>query len=99
MDLAALPSWALDAGGAAFIGLSLVLAVMRGWLVPGTTVDRLITAERTRGDEQKARAEAAESLAQQYAAQCATLLAQGETQTALLRGLREEAARQRRDGS
>lgn len=99
MDLAALPGWVPDAGIAAFIGLSLVMAVMRGWLVPGTTVDRLIAAERLRGDELKAKADAAEALAQQLAQQNATLLQTGETQTALLRSIREEAARRRRDES
>ncbi len=99
MELASLPAWALDAGAAAFIGLSLVIAIMRGWLVPGKTMDMLIAAERTRADEWRAVGQAAEALAQQLAAQNATLLAQGETNTALLRSIREWAARDRRDGS
>jgi hypothetical protein len=99
VDLANLPGWVLDAGPAAGVGLMVVLAVMRGWLVPRQTVDILLAAERLRADEHKATAAAAEALAAQLAAQNATLLAQGETQTALLRSIREWAARRRDDGS
>jgi hypothetical protein len=95
VDLANVPGWVVDAG--LFVGLvaGVVTAVMRGWLVPGSTVDRLVAAERLRADEHKATADAAEALAAQLAAQNATLIAQGETQTQLLRGIREWAARRR----
>lgn len=98
MDLANLPGWVVDAGPAAGVGLLVVMAVMRGWLVPGSTVDRLVNAERLRADEHKATAAAAEALAAQLAAQNATLIAQGETQTQLLRSIREWAARRRDSG-
>lgn len=95
MDFANLPSWVADAGPAAGVGLLVVMAVMRGWLVPGSTVDKLVAAERLRADEHKATAQAAETLAAALAAQNATLIAQGETQTQLLRSIREWAARRR----
>lgn len=101
-ELAGLPGWALDAGVAAFIGLSLVIAVSRGWLVPGRTVDRLeaknetaVAAQRERADEWRAVAEAAQRRAEQADAQAATLMTELATQTALLRSIREWAARRR----
>lgn len=105
MEIAELPGWLADAGAAAFIGLSLVVAVYRGWLVPGRTVDRLIEAERTiaateraRADEWRAVAQAAAKRAEQADAQAGTLTAELTTQTALLRSIREWAARRRDDG-
>lgn len=104
MDLASLPGWAADAGAAAFIGLSMAVAIMRGWLVPGRTVDRLIEAERAaaaaekaRADEWRTVAEAAARRAEQADAQAGTLTAELATQTALLRSIREWAARRRDD--
>lgn len=99
MDFANLPGWVADAGPAAGVGLLVVMAVMRGWLVPGSTVDKLVAAERLRADEHKATADAAKALLDQLAAQNGTLIAQGETQTALLRSIREWAARRRDDRS
>jgi hypothetical protein len=99
MDLASLPAWVSDAGPAAGVCLLVVIFIMRGWLVPKATVTMLVAAERTRADEHRATAQAAEQLAQQLAAQNATLLAQGETNIALLRSIREWQARERRDGS
>lgn len=106
MGIAELPAWLADAGAAAFIGLSMAIAIMRGWLVPGRTVDRLIeaeraaaAAERTRADEWRAVAEAAARRAEQADAQTGALVGEFTTQTALLRSLREAAARRRDDGS
>lgn len=103
-DLAGLPGWVADAGAAAFIGLTLVIAVARGWLVPGRTVDRMeqhwqaaVAAQRERADEWRGVAEAAQRRAEQADAQAGTLTAELATQTALLRSIREWAAR-RRDG-
>lgn len=101
-ELAGLPGWAFDAGAAAFIGLTLVVSVARGWLVPGRTVERLVQAERAavaaqreRADEWRGVAEANRLLAEQATAQTATLSAEIVTQTALLRSIREWAARRR----
>ncbi|MES2211364.1 MAG: hypothetical protein V4515_14470 [Chloroflexota bacterium] len=101
-ELAALPGWLADAGATAFIGLSLVIAVARGWLVPGRTVERLIEAERgaaqvqrERADEWRAVAAASAALSEQYGAQSAALTAEMTTQTALIRSMRELAARRR----
>lgn len=100
--LAGLPGWAADAGVAAFIGLSLVIAVARGWLVPGRTVDRLeakaeaaIAAQRERADEWREVAKAAIAQAEQATAQTAALTGEMTTQTGLIRSLREAAARRR----
>lgn len=102
MDLASLPGWVADAGAAAFIGLSMAMAIMRGWLVPGRTVDRLIeaeraaaAAERARAEEWKAVAQAATAQAEMFGAQAGTLTTEMATQTALLRSIREWAARRR----
>jgi hypothetical protein len=109
MDLAQLPGWALDAGAAAFVGLSLFVAILRGWLVPARTVgrieaasERVITTERARADEWREVAQSAQVLANQTQdalnqamAQNAVLIAQGETHTQLLRSIREQAARRR----
>ncbi len=104
MDLAQLPGWALDAGAAAFIGLSLLVAVMRGWLVPARTVreinaaaERVIATERARADEWRGVAQSAQAALDQAMAQNGVLIAQGETQTQLLRSIREQAARRRDD--
>ena len=111
MDLAELPGWLADAGAAAFIGVSLFMAILRGWLVPARTVDKIIEAaerviltERARADEWRGVAESARALAEstqraldQAMAQNAVLIAQGETQTQLLRSIRETAARRRDD--
>ncbi len=111
MDLAELPGWALDAGAAAFIGLSLLISVMRGWLVPARTVgrieaaaERVIATEKARADEWRGVATSAQALAEatqrtldQAMAQNAVLIAQGETHTQLLRSIRETAARRRDD--
>lgn len=108
-ELNGLPGWALDAGAAAFIGLMLVIMVARGWLVPSRTLDQLeaknaeaIAAQRERADEWRGVAEAngrlAEAnrlLAEQANAQTAALAAEIVTQTALLRSIREWAARRR----
>lgn len=100
----ALPGWAADAGAAAFIGLTLVIAVARGWLVPGRTVERLIEAERAavsaqreRADEWRAVADARQIIAEQATAQAVALAGELATQTALLRSIREWAARRRDD--
>lgn len=105
-ELAGLPGWAADAGAAAFIGLTLVIMVARGWLVPGRTLDRLVEAERAavaaqreRADEWRAVAEAARLRAEQADAQAAALTGELATQTALLRSIREWAARRRDDES
>ena len=101
-ELAGLPGWVADAGAAAFIGLMLVVAVARGWLVPGRTVDRLeaksveaVAAQRERADEWRGVAEANRLLAEQATAQAAALAAEIVTQTALLRSIKEWAARRR----
>lgn len=103
-ELAGLPGWAVDAGVAAFLGLTLVIMVARGWLVPGRTMTSLIEAERAtvsvhreRADEWRAVAEAAQRRAEQADAQAAALTAELATQTALLRSIREWAARRRDD--
>jgi hypothetical protein len=112
MDLAQLPGWALDAGAAAFVGLSLFVAILRGWLVPARTVarieaacERVIATEKARADEWRGVAEAAQSLAgntqtalNDAMAQNAVLIAQGETHTQLLRSIKEQAARRRDQG-
>lgn len=102
MDLAELPGWVGDAGAAAFIGMSLVIAVMRGWLVPARTVkaieaaaERVITTEKARADEWRTVAQSAQAIADQAMAQNAVLIAQGETHTQLLRSIKEWAARRR----
>jgi len=111
MDLAQLPGWIFDAGAAAFVGMSLFVAILRGWLVPVGTVnkiegtfERVIVTERTRADEWRGVAQAAQALADQTQrsldqamAQNAVLIAQGETHTQLLRSIRESAARRRDD--
>jgi hypothetical protein len=111
MDLAQLPGWVADAGAAAFIGMSLVVAIMRGWLVPARTVrgydaaaERVIATERARADEWRGVAQSAQALAEstqraldQAMAQNAVLIAQGETHTQLLRSIKESAARRRDD--
>lgn len=101
-ELAGLPGWAADAGAAAFIGMMLVVSVARGWLVPGRTVTALIeserrqvAAQRERADEWRGVAEANRLLAEQATAQTTALAAEIVTQTALLRSIREWAARRR----
>ncbi len=97
MDLAELPGWVADAGAAAFIGVSLVIAVMRGWLVPGRTLERIVEVERARADEWRAVAQTAETALDQAMAQNAVLLTQFDTHTQLLRSIKEQAARRRDD--
>lgn len=103
-ELTSLPGWALDAGAALGLGLMLVVAVARGWLVPGRTVNRLVEAERAaatvqreRADEWRGVAEANRLLAEQANAQLGAILPEMTTQTALLRSIREWAARRRDD--
>lgn len=98
MDWSELPGWVGDAGAAAFIGMSLVIAVMRGWLVPRMTLDTIVGVERARADEWRTTAQAAEVALGQAMAQNAVLLAQFDTHTQLLRSIKEQAARRRDEG-
>lgn len=107
MELAELdlPSWVGDVGPTASLGLAVVFALLRGWLVPKRTLDTLlgtkqemidllktqVATEQAAADAQRTRAEAAEQQAQ-------ALVAEMGTQTDLLRAIRQEAAR-RRDGA
>lgn len=103
MDLD-LPAWVGDVGPVAGVLLTTVLLLLRGHLVPGRTVDRLLAAQQGMIDLQTAavaRMEAALDVQRQRAeaaeAQSAALLAGMETQTHLLRSLREMALRRGRD--
>jgi hypothetical protein len=105
VDQLALPDWIGDVAPVAVPLVMLFVSLLRGWLVPGRTVDRLLvekqgmidllTAAVSRweavADAQRTRAETAE-------AQNGTLLAGMDTQTQLLRSIQQEAAR-RRTGS
>lgn len=109
MDLSQLPGWVVDAGLAATIATMIVVWIMRGWLVPARSVakidaaaERVIATERARADEWRGVAQAAQGTLDatqraldQAMAQNAVLIAQGETQTQLLRSLKESAARRR----
>lgn len=77
------------------VGLLVVMSVIRGWLVPGSTLDRLIKSADQRADEWKAVAQTAQARAEQADAQVSTLLAEMSTQTQLLRAIQQEAARRR----
>jgi hypothetical protein len=100
-----LPAWIGDVGPIAGLLIITIIALLRGWLVPGTTVDRLLAEKQGMIDLQTAavaRWEAAHEVQRQRAetaeAQAAGLLAGLDTQTQLLRSIQQEAARRRRDG-
>lgn len=101
MDLD-LPPWVGEVGPVAGLLIMTIVALLRGWLVPGATVDRLlaekqgmITLLEAAVTRWEAVAEAQRTRAETAEAQNGTLLAGMETQTSLLRSLREEAARRR----
>lgn len=103
MDLG-LPPWVGDVGPVAGLLIVLFVALVRGWLVPGRTVDRLLDEKQrmidmqsqavvrleTACDIQRNRAEAAENRE-------ATLLTGLDTQTQVLRSIQAAAARRRLD--
>lgn len=104
MDLSALelPAWVGDVGPVAGLVLTVVFALLRGWLVPKRTLDTLlgtkqemiellkaqVASEQAAAEAQRARAETAEQQAQ-------TLLAGMDQHTNLLRAIQQEAARRR----
>lgn len=90
---------ALMQGGAVAILAVAVLGILRGWLVPGTSMDKMLTLhgerlaeERARGDEWKEIATTALAAATEKDRQLDQLLEVGRTQVALLEGLRKSAA-------
>lgn len=85
-------------GGAATLLAAAVLGVMRGWLVPGSSVDKMLTLhgerlaeERARGDEWKAIATTAIAAAAEKDRQLEQLLEVGRTTNAFLDGLKRSA--------
>lgn len=88
-------SFIREFGPALGVGVLVVLSVIRGWLVPGKTVDRLTQAADLRAEEWKAVAQTSQTRAEQADAQTATLLSEMSTQTQLLRAIQSEAARRR----
>lgn len=86
-------------GGAATILAVTVLGIIRGWLVPGTSMDKMLTLhserlaeERARGDEWKQIATTALTAAAAKDKQLDQLLEVGRTTNALVEGLRRSAA-------
>jgi len=76
--------------------------VVRGWLVPGRTVDRLVKSadalvevHKLRADEWKGIADVLRARAEAADAQAATLTTEMSTQTQLIRSIQTEAARRR----
>ena len=71
MELAGIPTELLTPVGLVlFLGVTLI----RGWFVPGRTLERLLEAERKRGDEWKATAEAKEAALRESTRQVGELL-------------------------
>lgn len=105
MDLD-LPAWIGEYGPVGSIVLSVVFSLLRGWLVPGRTVDRLLAEKQGMidllttavarweavADAQRTRAEGAE-------AREGALLQAQDAQTQLLRSIQQDAARRRIAGS
>jgi hypothetical protein len=95
MDLEGLPPWVMDVGPAATVTLTIVLMILRGWLVPKRTLDSLVEVHKQRADEWKGVAEQNVTRAAAAEAQASTLATELSTQTQLLRSIKEEAARRR----
>lgn len=84
-----------DVGPAATVILTVVLMVLRGWLVPKRTHDAFVEIHKLRADEWKGVAAEHAARATAAEAQSATLATELSTQTQLLRSIKEEAARRR----
>jgi hypothetical protein len=95
LDLFGIPGTVLVQGGAVGVLTFVVLAILLGKLHPDRTLDRIerahekeIAAEKTRGDEWKARGDAQEKRNEVQAQQLAELLEVGRTTNALIEGLK-----------
>jgi hypothetical protein len=95
MDLANLPAWVGEYGPVGFVVFTVLLMMLRGWLMPRATVDRLVQSAEMRAEEWKATSLVDRARADQADAQLAALTAEMGTQTQLIRALREAAARRR----
>lgn len=97
--LEGIPSELLVQGGAVAILAVTVLGIIRGWLVPASSLEKMLTlhAERLqeaheRADEWKGVAKVAITAAAEKDHQLSQLLEVGRTQVALLEGMRKSAA-------
>jgi len=95
LDGLALPVWVGTAGPAAGLGLLIVIMVARGWLVPGSTVDRLVQSQRDLQETHKQRADEWRDAARTTQAQLDELIEQGKTTIAVLESLQSAAGRVR----
>lgn len=74
-----LPAWVGSAGPAMALGLTVVLAIVRGWLVPGSTLDRLTSEWRERLAEAREREAQWRAIAQEATGQVAVLMGVART--------------------
>ncbi len=93
----ALPAWVGTAGPLTGLGLLIVIMVARGWLVPGTTVDRLDKAQKDLQETHKQRADEWREAALTTQRQLDELIEQGKTTIAVLESLQHAAGRVRLD--
>lgn len=100
MDLFGIPGDVFMQGGAIGIVTAAVLSMFRGWLVPKTSLDAVLTVqekrldgERVRGDEWKATAAFERARNEELSRQLNDLLEVGRTTQALIEGLNRAGRR------
>lgn len=86
-----LPAWVGTAGPVVSLGLSIVVAVARGYLIPGKTVDRLEKQWEERLAEARERESQWRALAQEASSQVAILMGVARTTERVVSALPDPA--------